>query len=134
MATWTQVEGREPGCLWTNDGWFAPSSSWKGCDGPDGTQQAVKSGDIWPLEVGKSESYEVKGQDGKDSWQTTRTCTVKAAVLVTAGEKQLPAYQVVCDDKWQVRTWYVSPEVQQTVRFKRMHKKRGLETDVTLVL
>src|SRR3546814_1016141 len=88
VATWTQVEGNEAGCVWVDDGWFAPTSSWKGCTDADGTQEIVKSGDIWPLEIGKTESYKVKGQAGTDNWQSTHTCTVKAAVLVTVGEKQ----------------------------------------------
>lgn len=134
VVTWTQVEGKEAGCVWVDDGWFGPSTNWKGCAGADGTQEIVKSGDIWPLEIGKTESYEVKGQDGTDSWQTTQTCTVKAAVLVTVGEKQLPAYEVVCDDSWRTRTYYVSPDLQQTVRFKNYHKRRGMLADVTLVL
>ncbi|HEY9537885.1 MAG TPA: hypothetical protein VIS03_09860 [Kiloniellaceae bacterium] len=133
VATWTQVEGNEAGCVWVDDGWFAPTSSWKGCTDADGTQEIVKSGDIWPLEIGKTESYKVKGQAGTDNWQSTHTCTVKAAVLVTVGEKQLPAYEVVCDDRWRVRTFYVSPELQRLVRYKNYHKKRGMQTDVSLV-
>jgi hypothetical protein len=133
MATWKQVEGSEAGCTWTNDGWFAPASQWSDCDG-SGSATAKKEGDIWPLEVGKTESYEVKGQDGSDSWQTTRTCIVKAAVLVTVGERELPAYEVACEDKWRVRTWYISPELQRAVRYKNWHKQRGLQSDVTLAL
>src|SRR3546814_3864502 len=86
VATWTQVEGNEAGCVWVDDGWFAPTSSWKGCTDADGTQEIVKSGDIWPLEIGKTESYKVKGQAGTDNWQSTHTCTVKAAVLVRSEE------------------------------------------------
>src|SRR3546814_20813480 len=29
VATWTQVEGNEAGCGWVDDGWFAPTRSWK---------------------------------------------------------------------------------------------------------
>jgi len=133
MMTWTQVEGPDAGCSWTNDGWFAPASKWSNCNG-SGSATAQKEGNIWPLEVGKTESYDVKGQGDGSSWQTTRDCEVKAAVLVTIGEKELPVYEVACEDKWRVRTWYVSPELQQVVRFKNWHRQRGLQTDVTLVL
>ncbi|MEQ9608656.1 MAG: hypothetical protein RLN99_13425 [Kiloniellaceae bacterium] len=134
MVTWQQVEGSESGCTWTNDGWFAPTSSWKGCNSSDGTQQAVKTGDIWPLEIGKTETYQVTGKNASDSWQTTRTCEVKSVVLVTVAERDIPAYEVTCEDKWRVQTWYISPELQRVVRYKNWHNRRGLLTDVTLAL
>lgn len=134
MVTWQRTEGENAGCQWTDDGWFAPSSTWSGCRSSDGQQEFTKTGNIWPLEVGKSEVYEVKGQNDSDSWQTTRNCTVKSAVLVTVGEKELPAYEVACEDKWTVQTWYVSPELKMPVRYKNWHKTRGLRSDVTAVL
>jgi len=134
MVTWQRTEGDHAGCQWTDDGWFAPSSTWSGCRTADGEQEFAKTGSIWPLEVGTSESYDVKGQNSSDSWQTTRNCTVKSAVLVTVGERELPAYEVACEDKWSVQTWYVSPELEMPVRYKNWNKKGGLRTDVTAVL
>ena len=134
MITRKVVEGRGAGCTFTYDGWFSPSSSYADCGGDTGTQNFTKTGSIWPLEIGKSEVYNVSGTNGTDSWQTTRRCEVKDAVVVTLGEKQLPSYEVACTDKWSTRTWYVSPELGVAVKYKRYHNQRGLVDDSVLVL
>lgn len=133
--TWRVVEGRDPGCEWADDGWFSPSPAWKNC-GRDttGTQAIEKSGNIWPLAVGKSESYKVEGQDTKDTWHTTRTCEVTGTAMVTIAQSQYPTYEVVCQDSWNRRTWYVSPELKTWVKYKKVNKRRGLEDDMVMVM
>lgn len=129
------LDGRAKGCSWVNDGWFAPTSSWENCGGSTGTQQMTKSGDIWPLAVGKIESYKVKGQNNKNNnWTTTRNCEVKAAVLVSVQDKQIPSYEVVCKDSWTTQKWYVSPELNRVVKYNRRHKDRGLVADRVLLI
>lgn len=138
LITLTTTQGPVQGCTWTRgvgEGRFAPASSWKNCrNDSTGTQKFTKSGNIWPLAVGKSESYEVTGSDQKNNWQTTRKCEVKAAVQVTVQEKKYPTYEVVCKDDWNVRTWYISPDLQRTVKFKSLHHKRGVDNDWVAIL
>lgn len=129
------VEGKRKGCNWVSDGWFGPSASWENCGGSTGTQDMTKSGDIWPLAVGKVETYEVSGQNDKNnSWKTTRRCEVKAAVTVTIQDKQYTSYEVVCKNSWNTYTWYVSPELKRVIKYNRRHKDRGLVTDIVAVL
>jgi hypothetical protein len=129
-------DGAGAGCSWTADGWFAPAVNYSDCGGFTGSQEIQKTGDIWPLEVGKTESYQVNGKssDGQETWQTTRNCEVKSAVLVSLEDRQLPTYEVVCTDKWNTRTWYVSPELGQPVKYKRYSNSRGLLDDISLKL
>jgi hypothetical protein len=135
LVTRRNTEGKTKGCTWTSDGWFSPSVKWENCrNGSTGSHEFTKTGDIWPLEVGKTESYKVSGKDQNDTWKTTRNCEVKAAVLVSIADKQYPTYEVVCKNDWQTHTWYVSPELQRKIKYKRRHYKRGLESDSVAVL
>ncbi len=135
FITMTRIEGPRKGCTWTRgigQNYFAPSVSWENCGvsgDSTGTQEFTKSGNIWPLTLGSSESYKLTGKDQKNNWSTTRNCEVKAAVLVSLQDKQYPTYEVVCKDQWNKRTWYVSPELQRSIKFKRAHYKRGVEVN-----
>ena len=131
---WEVFDGDDVGCSFDNDGWFAPSEKWTDCGGSTGTQSFTKSGDIWPLKVGNTESYDITGKDQQYDWQTTRRCEVKDAVTLTVAETAYPTYEVVCSDRFNVRTWYVSPDLQRIIRFKRYNNSRGLLTDMTAVL
>lgn len=134
--TLTNTEGPDKGCIWTRktgSDRFSPSVSWENCGGT-GTQKYTKSGNIWPLTVGNSESYDVTGKDQKNSWNDTRKCEVKAAVMVSLQDKQYPTYEIVCSDNWSIRSWYVSPELQRSIKYKRVHKRRGVVSDWVAVL
>ena len=134
LATYKMIGGKDDGCSYSNKDWFGPSLTYENCGGESGSQQYTKDGDIWPLAVGKTEKYAVKGSNGKDTWETTRRCEVRSTVAVVIGEKQLPSYEVVCTDKWNTRTWYVSPELGQTVKYKRYSNSRGVVADHVAVL
>lgn len=134
--SWVRSSDGVETCAWTNDGWFSPSWEWRGCNSTagDGHQEFTKEGDIWPLQVGSKEVYEVTGKSEKYTWEYKQTCEVKNAVLLTVVDKQLPSYEVVCSDKYGVKTWYVSPELGQVLRHKRVHRKQGVLEDVTAEL
>lgn len=140
FVTMMITEGPKKGCSWTRNvgqDRFAPSVSWENCGrsgDSTGTQEFTKSGNIWPLTVGSSESYKLTGKDQKNNWSTTRNCEVKAAVLVSIQDKQYPTFEVVCKDKWSKRIWYVSPELQRPIKYKRVHNKRGVISDWVAVL
>ena len=133
FITLTNTTGPRQGCTWTRGiekERFAPAVSWSNCsNGSTGTQEYTKSGNIWPLSVGNEESYKITGSDQKNTWQTVRRCRVEDAVQVTVQGKQFPAYEVVCRDDWSVRTWYISPDLKRTIKFKRIHKDRGVQND-----
>ncbi len=133
LITLTSLNGPRQGCTWTRGigkERFAPAVSWNNCrNGSTGTQKYTKSGSIWPLSVGNEESYKITGSDQKNNWQTVRRCRVADAVQVAIQGKQYPAYEVVCKDDWSTRTWYISPDLNRTIKFKRVHKQRGVEND-----
>lgn len=134
-VSWAWASGSDEGCSWTDDGWFSPGTQWTNCNGGSGTQQISKEGDIWPLQIGSREVYDVQGKNNNNNtWETTRTCEVEDAVMIAIGERQLAAYEVVCTDSNSVRTWYVSPELQRVVRFRRVRQGRGVLWDITLQL
>jgi hypothetical protein len=108
------------GCTYTrpDNNRFAPDTSWRGCDGTEGTQQIHASeGSIWPLKVGATQrwTYDGKNSNGQ-SWRGTRTCEVPAAVRVTIAAGAFDAFKVVCRDEGEgfhaTRTWYVAPALQ----------------------
>ena len=121
MESWVGGDG----CSWTKTGRFAPSSAWKNCGGRPGTQQVkFKGGDIWPLKVGNKFQYTYTGRnDQGDAWSGSRTCKVKKQVRIKTVSGEYDTYKVVCTDKWNVRTWWMSPVLKASVRFKRERKK-----------
>lgn len=125
------AQGRNAGCTYTNDGWFSPNSAFRNCGGSSGTNAFTKTGDIWPLKVGKTESYQIRSSEGT---LDTRSCVVKAAVVVQLQEWRLPSYEVVCRSTWSTRIWYVSPELELPVRYRLFHNTDGLVDDVEVVL
>lgn len=120
------------GCKWhTGTDLFSPSSWWESCEPwTDGTQTYKAKGEAWPLKVGHEWKYRVKGSDANESWQTTRKCSVKEAVRVRTSMGEFDTFKVLCDDSWNRRTWYMSPELNAFVYFTRQ-KKRSPRTTST---
>lgn len=119
------------GCSWTESvNFLAPTLEWENCDGNSGSQTIGEtSGEIWPLQVGRTQAWSLTGKNGTgDTWQTTQTCEVESAERITVPAGSFDAYKVVCRDTWNVRTWYYAPALKETVFYTRMHKKRGLES------
>lgn len=134
LMTRTVTAGFPKGCTWTDDGWFSPSTEWSGCGGSPGTQDFTKTGDIWPLEVGNTESYEVTRRTiGPASYYTLR-CEVTGTALVTLKDESFPTYEVVCKDNRLTHTWYISPDVGEAIRFTKVHRRRGTLEDIEVVL
>jgi hypothetical protein len=131
-SVWTLSNG----CTYTltNDNPFAPSVKFEGCSGNTGTQTIQsKSGEIFPLEVGKTVSWDITGQDRENNWETTRRCEVVETVSLTVPAGTYDAFHVVCRDSWNTRTYYYAPEVGVNVAYIRMHNSRGKQTDQKLV-
>jgi len=110
------------GCTWTMDAGvglrFGPEANWENCNSSGTTSVTNKSGDIWPLEVGKTVSYE--GTDhtvGGNDWSADRTCEVEGQARVTTHAGTYDTYKVVCRTKWREMISYMSPDVGAAVRF-----------------
>jgi len=110
------------GCTWTMDAGialrFGPEVSWENCNSSGTTTVTNKSGDIWPLEVGKTVSYEGTGYTtGGNDWSADRTCEVEGQARVTTHAGTYDTYKVACRTKWREMISYVSPEVGAAVKF-----------------
>ena len=121
------------GCEFTAMAWgFAPGATWSNCKPfTDGTQKITAAkGEIWPLAVGKTFSYDVTGSNSAgNTWSGTRKCSVPETARITTVSGQYDAFKVVCEDPWTRRTWYVAPAAETTVHFTR-YRKRQNETTV----
>ncbi|MEM9781450.1 MAG: hypothetical protein AAF899_03145 [Pseudomonadota bacterium] len=114
----------ESGCKWTafSDG-YGPSPSWEDCWGSTGTNKLTREGVLFPLEIGKSERWEVEGRntDG-GTWKTVRRCEVAETVSVTVPAGTYDTYHVKCSDSWRSYSWYYSPELGHSVASVNTHR------------
>ena len=115
------------GCEYTfHHAGFGPGPTFKNCNGSSGTQEVSRTGSIFPLTVGASESWDVSGKNTKgDTWNTTRSCEVEGTARVTVPAGTFDTYHVVCNDSWRVRERWVSPEIGSSVIRRDLHKRRG---------
>ena len=105
---------------------FGPAKTFTNCNGSSGTQEVERSGSIFPLTVGASESWDVSGRNTKgDTWDTTRSCEVEGTARVTVPAGTFDTYHVVCNDTWRVRERWVAPELGFSVIRRDAHKERG---------
>ena len=118
---------RQAGCEYTRreQTLFAPAISWRNCPGgSDGTRTYQTKGEIWPLVVGKTWSYESKGENVRgDAWSDVRRCKVQGVYHVTTEGGEYDSYKVTCTSSNWTRIYYVSPELKTTVYFKRTHDR-----------
>ena len=114
----TTTTGRgSDGCIFSymKDG-FGPSTRWENCSGSTGTQRLSRSGNMYPLQVGNTESWKYTGKNTKgDSWSGTRECEVKGTAHVTVPAGNFDTYHVVCKEKNRLREWHYSPKLRRTV-------------------
>jgi hypothetical protein len=126
-----RVYDRE-GCVVTHDethGYFAPEVSWENCNGRSGRFIFHgKSGNIWPLQLGKSVEYRATGKTD-NTWPATRTCEVEDQVRIKTHIGTHDTFKVVCRSKWATRTYYMSPELGRSVKYTR--RKAHPESETT---
>ncbi len=105
------------GCTYrTHLGAFSPALSWKNCSSNDGQHSVQRSGNIFPLEIGKTERWKYNGQNAKgDTWSGVRKCTVKEAVNISVPAGNFDTYRVSCSDNSARREFYFSPRLKTVV-------------------
>lgn len=125
-GTMFTIEDSE-GCSYTAaiDG-FGPSTTYENCDGASGTQTLTRTGMIFPLQVGKTESWAITGSDNRGNrWENTRTCVVEGTAQVSVPAGTFPTYHVVCRDDWNTRSFYYSPDLELVVAYERTRRGRA---------
>ena len=108
---------------------YSPGPQWKNCSGSSGTQQLSRTGSIFPMTVGASESWDVSGRNAKgETWETTRSCEVKGTARVTVPAGSFDTYHVRCQDDWRIRDWWYAPELGFSALSRNQHKSRAETT------
>ncbi len=105
------------GCnsTFTSDG-FNLWTRWENCGGNTGSSTFERPGGIFPLEVGKKETYKARGKNDKgNTWSSTWTCRVTETDSVTVPAGSFDTYHVVCKDKWRRKDYYFAPELGRSV-------------------
>lgn len=113
---------------------FAPRVSWRDCpDGPDGTRTYQTKGDVWPLVVGKTWSYEGEGENvNRDAWSEVIKCKVRGIYHVTTDAGEYDTYKVACTSPSWTRIWYLSPELKTTVYYTSTRKRNTRRTQTSI--
>ena len=119
---------RSDGCIWTSMTYmFAPTLKWSNCYGTsvDGTQEIIETkGSPWPLSDRTEFQYTFTGKYSNDlgQWQSTRTCKVDKPVRVKVPAGEYDTFKLVCENDWNKRTYWISPELGYPVAFEENHK------------
>lgn len=123
------------GCQWQSIGdRISPSSRWKNCSSKpqwaSGENRGMtKRGEIWPLEIGNTVSYEYELIDanGKSHGSRQRNCEVDGQVSVDVAAGTLDTFRISCKtqegDKLRTDLYYFSPELAQPV--KHIERRTG---------
>ncbi|MEO1407631.1 MAG: hypothetical protein AAFV54_14240, partial [Pseudomonadota bacterium] len=111
--TFTTVDSR--GCRRMYEDWFTPPLMFRDCDFArvDLVQEVERTGETWPLQLGRSWSYTVSGLDHRGTrWRSRKAkCFVDSAVQVTIEAGSFDTYKVVCRSMGVRETWYMSPSL-----------------------
>ncbi len=118
---------RDDGCSWTRMTYmFAPSLKWNNCEDSNGTQKITETkGSPWPLSDKTEFQYTFTGKwsDGMGQpWRSTWKCKVDKQVRVKVPAGEYDTYKLVCEDEWNKRTYWISPELGHRVAFEENHK------------
>jgi len=120
---------RSDGCSWTRMvRGFAPAVKWSNCPSSGTASVDFEGGIIWPLQVGNSFAYTVRGDSTLIArvWSTKRRCNVTSTerIRITSGEYD--TYKLVCRERFGTRTWWLSPEVGTAVVYEHRPKRGAL--------
>lgn len=124
---------RDDGCSYVRsiEDRYPPNLRWSGCNpgkwGSGSASDISKEGRLWPFQVGNRVRYDFRATNkkGKTKGGRYRECEVTGTETVEAAGREYAAYRIDCDEHSGTRTYWYAPEVENTVRVVRDHKKRG---------
>jgi len=120
---------RTDGCAWTRStSGFAPATKWSDCPSTGTSSVEILSNTLWPLKVGSSIVYRVKGNSSfiGRAWSSKRSCSVTKAVKIEIVSGQYDTFKVVCKERWGTRSWWLSPSVGTAVAYQQQTRRTGL--------
>lgn len=122
--------GSSTGCTWKSTYDFSPALEYANCNGWTGKQVLSGEGSLFPMQIGATARWEIDGTNTKNGpYDNFRECTVKGTARVTVPAGTFDTYHVNCQERWRVRDYYVSPELQHSVLTRNHHKDRN-ETEI----
>ena len=115
-----RYEVAESGCNYTRprDG-VSPWTAWENCRRiPDGTQTvALTSGQVWPLEIGRTWRYRRVGSDSSgNSWDEEVQCEVTKQKRVERSVGFFRTFYTICTSETERRVLYISPDLGRSIR------------------
>ena len=116
------------------DGYARPLA-WENCSwGAWGRQSLKRNGNMFPLRVGNTESWDYEGGNGSRTWSGTRHCEVKEAVRITVPAGSFDTWYVLCTERgWARIQFYFAPVLGTTVAINRTQLARGRSSHLELV-
>ena len=113
---------------------YARSLAWENCSwGAWGRQSVSRNGNMWPLKVGNTETWDYEGGTGSRTWSGTRSCEVKEAVKITVPAGSFDTWHVLCTERWWRNQFYFSPKLGTTIAIVRTPLGRGSFSHLKLV-
>lgn len=116
------------GCSWTQPiNFLGPALEWEDCKGSSGRQVIQETfGEIWPLEIGKTQSWSVSGKSSTgETWKGMHTCRVDSAERVTVPAGDFDTFKVTCESISTIETTYYAPSLRDAVLYLRVDKARA---------
>jgi len=111
------------GCQYTQtDDIFEQSTQWSNCNG-SGSAVVETLGNIWPLQVGNTVRYNIKGKHNGKSWGGTNTCKVVSAQNILLDTDRYDTFKVVCKRANKIKTYFMTAGIKQPLIYK--YKKEG---------
>jgi hypothetical protein len=125
------------GCkYWQSDNFLIPETEVKNCYGYSGTTETKPSKpDIWPLAVGKTQTWTTTNHNSKNGQTSTsrQTCTVDSTEKVKVPAGAFDTYKILCVDEAYLIQFYYAPNLQTVVLQTTTRKGQGLRSKWELV-
>ena len=125
LASYTRTDG----CQWTRMvRGFAPAGQWSKCPSTGSSTVTFEEGDIWPLKVGNSFVYGVRGNSSlfARAWKTKRRCEVTNTERIRIVSGEYDTYKLVCKERFGTRTWWLSPKVGTAVVYEHRPRRGAM--------
>ena len=96
---------------------YLPVLSWRDCSGSTGSHKMEKrSGGLFPLAVGNTESWQFTGRNEKgNTWSGMRSCKVAGTANVTVPAGNFDTYHVICRERSARYDYWFAPEIGSNV-------------------
>ena len=141
----TYIGINNEGCSYEAFGDFvSPALAWEKCGSnpkwnSGENRNMVKTGEIWPLQIGNKVSYTYTQANalGEEVGTPTITCEVIDTLNIDVPAGNYKTFQVDCnrtEKNWsRTATYYFSPELGREIKYVNVHSANGVEQDFEFI-